>query len=694
MFSRARVYSLRSRFAATRRARLTTVWVSALAALFVCGCGDSPSSSSGNGASKVDPKAADAAADARCQQLMTSGLDMMKPENLGISAQEQQVVDALNNWAAECGKPVATAANDPLATKGSSAAFADLYDLADIEHVRNCWLVKQLGNNALHSQPTDLERAVALFDVSVRTVALLGSADPVFPQTPYDTMVLGRGTAEDRAWLFGELLRQAGIDSVIVRPKTGGPSAKPASTAEAISPRWLVGVLLDKQVYLFDPTLGWPIPSPDDKATSVTVRYPATLAQVAADDKLFRKLDVAPEKKYPLRAGDLKSVQVEIISSSRYSEPRIKRIEAFLAGNRSTTVYAPLADVGGRPGLRTRAEQGGAGLWKKEDVSVWEYPDRQITAAHHLDGQAKLRHDEDWLPFEGPVDMEFDMKKMQFKVSQGTTFTDVKGKGDRRQGASAMPNPGEEGPERVEVRHDARRQIKGRIAQLQGDYPTAIRKYLSVQLAELPLQMMLPDEVQERAKSLPPDKRPSGPLVQETPKHEWVMNFRAAEAAKFWMGVCQMDQHEVDLADETFTAYLRRYTQQGVGLWVMQAAYLRSLGLAESKRFALAVQAVTQLVDALPENDFRRPTFELLSERWRTVRDAAKPPASGTSAESPAQNRPAAVNSETAGSKTGGAGAKPATAGTAAPAAQSPPKAPAATPPASDAKSSAKPKSP
>jgi hypothetical protein len=150
----------------------------------------------------------------------------------------------------------------------------------------------------------------------------------------------------------------------------------------------------------------------------------------------------------------------------------------------------------------------------------------------------------------------------------------------------------------------------------------------------------------------------------------------------------------VDLADETFTAYLRRYTQQGVGLWVMQAAYLRSLGLAESKRFALAVQAVTQLVDALPENDFRRPTFELLSERWRTVRDAAKPPASGTSAESPAQNRPAAVNSETASSNTGGAGAKPATAGTAAPAAQSPPKAPAATAPASDAKSSAKPKSP
>ncbi len=210
-----------------------------------------------------------------------------------------------------------------------------------------------------------------------------------------------------------------------------------------------------------------------------------------------------------------------------------------------------------------------------------------------------------------------------------------------------MPGPGDE-TERVEVRHDTRRQIKGRIAQLQGDYPSAIRKYLSVQLAELPPQMRLPDEVQERAKSLPPDKRPTGPLALETPKREFIMNFRAAEAAKFWMGVCQFEQHEPELADETFTAYLRRYTQQGIGLWVIQAAYLRSLTLAESKKLALAVQSITQLVQALPENDYRRPTYELLSERWRSARDAAKPPAAGTSAEAPSQSSPAAAETKPA----------------------------------------------
>ena len=49
----------------------------------------------------------------------------------------------------------------------------------------------------------------------------------------------------------------------------------------------------------------------------------------------------------------------------------------------------------------------------------------------------------------------------------------------------------------------------------------------------------------------------------------------------------------------------------------MQAAYLRSLALAEMKKFAMAVQAARQLAQAIPENDYRRPTFELLGEHWR-----------------------------------------------------------------------------
>jgi hypothetical protein len=670
-----------------------------LAALGAFGCDANPSTTtSGTTTSKADARAeatAASSADTRCKQLLSSGLEMMKPESLGIIAQEQQVVDALNNWAGDCGK--SAAAGDAAQGKEGSE-FADRYDQSDIEHIRNCWLARQLAGDVVKSQSTDLDRIVGLFDLTVRTVALINSTDPLMPHTCYETMLIGRGTPEDRAWVFAELLRQAGFDSVIVRPKTSAPAAPGAGAASPVS-RWLVGVLDDKQVYLFDPTLAWPIPAPDDKVTTPTVQKPATLAQVVAHDELLRKLDVSPEKKYPLRAGDLKSPQIEIITSSRYSEPRIKRIEAFLAGNRSATVYTPLTDVSGKPGLRSRVEAAGNGLWKKEDIGVWEYPDKQIADARRLEGDAKTLHEAYLLPFEGPVDLELDMKTMSMKVVTGTRIKDLDTNKAGRRNPGAFPGQSD-ASNRVEERHDARRQIKSRIAQLQGDYPRAIRTYLNVQLAELPPATLLPDEVQEQLRKAPPDRRPKGdgPWSLETPKREFFMNFRAAEDAKFWMGVCQMQEHEWDAAEETFNAYLRRYGQGGVGTWVIQAAYLHSLCLAESKRYALALVAIGQLAQALQENDYRRPGFQLLSERWRVVRDTAKPAASGA-AETPAKEQPAPASAKSESPKD-----KPTTAktpektpdktpATAPSPAKTPPATPqSAAPPSSDAKSPAKPK--
>jgi hypothetical protein len=293
------------------------------------------------------------------------------------------------------------------------------------------------------------------------------------------------------------------------------------------------------------------------------------------------------------------------------------------------------------------------------------------------------------LPFEGPVELEFDMKTMHWKISSGTTIKSLKGDKPNRAGVF----PGQEENDRVEVRHDPRKQIKARIAQLQGDYAKAIRTYLSVQLDELPAHLPLPEEVQERARNLPPDQRPkgldkNGVIVGETPKREFLMNFRAAEDAKFWMGVCQLDQHEAETAEETLGAYLRRYGQ-GAGTWIVQAAHLRAVALAENKKFALAVQGITQLADALPESDFRRPTYELLSARWRLVRDAAKPSA-----------EPAPQKESTASAKSDPAPAKPpASEKPPAPTRSSPAAPPSTTktpapPAATDAKSTTKPKTP
>jgi hypothetical protein len=664
MSSRAYLYSLRSRFATMGPIGFGAIsfcgllMIGAVMAVGVCGCDPEPSTSSKNDTSKAAATADSSATDTRCRQLLFSALDMTKPENLGISTREQQVVDSLNNWAADCGR---TADKDPAPSKEGTNEFADRYDQADVLHIRDCWLTRQLGGTVMREQSNDLDRVVGLFELSIRTVALQGAEEPTIPQNRYEIMLVGRGTPEDRAWLFGELLRQAGFDSVIVRPKA---SEAPSSAAAGAAPRWLVGVLLDKDVYLFDPTLGWPIPSLEDQSTTALVRRPATLAQAASHDELLRRLDV-PQTKYPLRAQDLKSVKAEAITSSRYSEPRFKRLEASLSGNRSAIVYAALKDAAGRPGLLARVAAAGNGSWKKDDVSVWEYPDHQTEAARHLDPAAQQIHDERWLAFQGPVELEFDSQAMGWVVSRGTKI--IKGKTPGPARGDDMDGRIDEGS--TEVRFDPRKEIKSRIAQLQGEFPTAIRKYLLVQLEELEPEKELPEEVQKQAQSLPPEKRPKGVLKWPVPKRELLINFHAADDAKFWMGVCQLEENEKESAEETFNAYVRKYTDRVHGKWVMQAAYLRCLSLAQLKKFALAVQAINQLVEAVPANDFRRPTFELLETRWRTVRDATKPVAADSKAESKPSEKPA----------------------DAAPKTESPTKTP---PAASDAKSTGKTKSP
>ena len=127
-----------------------------------------------------------------------------------------------------------------------------------------------------------------------------------------------------------------------------------------------MGAVVGKQVYLFDPTLGWPIPTREDKGQSPKIESAATLAEVLADDGLLRKLDVSADKPYPLHSADLKSCRVEIITSSCYWSPRTPCLEMFLSGDRSATIYAPWGDMGSRPGLISRVIAAGGGLcWKK-----------------------------------------------------------------------------------------------------------------------------------------------------------------------------------------------------------------------------------------------------------------------------------------------------------------------------------------
>ena len=181
----------KSRFQAHRGGRTARA---SIGLLTVCcllfGCGESrlvKSSRSAKTESGAKGKsAADAAAD-RCQTLFSGALAMMKPENLGVSSESTGVVSVLNNWAATCGAAHG-APPDPeltrlLSESEQKIAAAAMFDVNDVEHIRDCWLFQRAGRAAAESTKDDADRATKLFELACRTVGL-AAPEQLLPQMP------------------------------------------------------------------------------------------------------------------------------------------------------------------------------------------------------------------------------------------------------------------------------------------------------------------------------------------------------------------------------------------------------------------------------------------------------------------------------------------------------------------------------
>jgi hypothetical protein len=110
----------------------------------------------------------------------------------------------------------------------------------------------------------NVDRAAALFDWTVQNIQLVED-DAGMAHRPWQTLLYGRGTAEQRAWVFALLCRQLGLD-VVMLATAPLPSASESGTAEG-SPRFWLPALVDQgQLYLFDTRLGLPVLGPKARA--------------------------------------------------------------------------------------------------------------------------------------------------------------------------------------------------------------------------------------------------------------------------------------------------------------------------------------------------------------------------------------------------------------------------------------------
>jgi len=252
----------------------------------------------------------------------------------------------------------------------------------DVSHLRDAYLFRQIvrwvdmpgrGDPLFDAwidsvaeewgeEPTQqLRTASRLFDWTVRNIALepmqLTQPAPEPPPMPagmefrgagyrqsdYDTVWRGVGDALQRAGVFEQLCRQAGLTAAIL--------ATQSTDTGKLTP-WCVGVLIDDEIYLFEPQLGLPVPGPDQVGI-------ATLSQARRDASVLRRLKVPGFFDYPLDKDDVQQCVALLNLIPEAMATRMKTLEALLTGDRRMTLYVDatttakrLDDVSGIAGVR------------------------------------------------------------------------------------------------------------------------------------------------------------------------------------------------------------------------------------------------------------------------------------------------------------------------------------------------------
>lgn len=493
----------------------------------------------------------------RCNDLLASSLEMLRPENLGVSSNREAAVGPLNQWLDGCAEEqgdVDARTDSPVYTGLLENRPDELERLQqlhftgrDAAHVRDCLLFKEQAEFVTLGVDDELERVVRLFDYVVTSIAL--ADDPRVPLNVFEVQLLGRGTALDRTWCFAGLLKQLRIDAVVLRPQAPMDAAPDASAESTDGSAFLVGVLIDEDVLLFDPRLGRAVPALDSNVEPNVDEKPATLSQVLADGSLLKRLgDEA--RPYPIQADQLKSPRVEVVSDSGFWSQPMHRLQGVLAGDRAAIVYDALVDTAAGDGLITRVVDAGGDRWNRDDVSLWLHPTDRIHAAAERDEAERQRLLVLTSPFDAPV-VE--------KVADGVY----------------APIP------------PTRELLKTRIEQLLGRFASAIRGYLPIRV-----ERNIPDD-----SHVPPEAR----RIQAV----------AGEHAAYWTALAQMQQKKYAAAVDSFRLYESAYPAIDAR-WNGWATARQAVCLARRNRFKEAVEAVDRMDERHPEY----PAMQLARRDW------------------------------------------------------------------------------
>jgi hypothetical protein len=202
------------------------------------------------------------------------------------------------------------------------------YTTLDAHHVDQCLLLRdaaraldaeEMGPNGKPLRPGPLDRASAAFAWVVREIRPVEyySEDPV---PPAYVLRRGWGNSLERSLAFLALLEQDAGPEKLRGCLLTLPGAE--KTGQRL---WACGVVIGdgKDVYLFDPRLGLPLPGPGGEGV-------ATLATAAKDPAVLGQLDSGPDHLYDVKPEQARTAEGWAVFTVSSLAPRMRYLQDTL----------------------------------------------------------------------------------------------------------------------------------------------------------------------------------------------------------------------------------------------------------------------------------------------------------------------------------------------------------------------------
>jgi hypothetical protein len=535
----------------------------------------------------------------KCRSRLAGAIRRLKPENFAHLSRREQASSGLNAWLASCAGDelmAMTVSDQTLSYLPASVKpmlTAPRFSVPDTQFIRDCLAMRSLAD-ALSERIGDAEgyadpetgRIVGVFDWVVRNISLLADSEERVALELFDVLLTGRGTAEDRAWVFAEILRQREIDAVIIRPSEEATAETNAvdKSGQAVIDRakWLVAVVAGERVLLFDPVAG--VPVYDSPNPSLAVDSPAGMSVLEGSDR-WQNLMI-----HPVAQTIAFSNRMYVLQEQLAAEDAAVFYEELAGG---TTEILPLLD---------RVKSAGGPLFADAKIEVWTYPDEQVAAAASRVSEDQLAYAGVMKPFDAPFERQDEAEIPN--INELSRLPEELTPEEREEALATRLY--EEFARAVQSSDDlfgvaSGKLKKARIRQvLGGDLAVTIQQLQQIRLASMQTSVSF---------RVPGDLFPDGRevYVVNMPPAIFEVNQSATSSCLYWTALAQYEQHQHGAAIATLQNYRRQYPG---GQW--QYASLLYEGLAE-EALGNREAAVARLKEAdQPDNPERQRVQTLI----------------------------------------------------------------------------------